>query len=719
MKFFQHIVFKALVSLMVITSSAIAESQFKQGLKYATPEIVSSLEEFQPQKNIDTAVGKIGVFFKIKPGWHIYWKNSGEAGLPTKIEWETPANWNVGETLYPSPTKFKEKGNVITYGYKDQILLLSNLYGPAEENSEKKVKLKADITFLVCKDICIPGKTTLTEEFKFSKNVQLAPTKHYKLFKKNIRNLPLKSAPIKTSYVHANNNTSKSYGLIEILSKKPISANTAQVFPYSYGTQKTIKPKLLNYKNKQFISFPITEKLKNPFRIEVNFKNKNYSASIINRNKTKEISSNIELLYKNGESLTFKTQKTTQQEPTSLNKSSGIFLAIISAFLAGILLNLMPCVLPVISIKATSLTKLCDKGKGQVIFSSLAFTAGILSTFFILALFVILLQFYGQSIGWGFQFQYPGFVFVLLIVVFILSLSFFDFYQIQIPFLSKASVYFCEKKSLFAKSFFDGVLATLLSTPCTAPMLGTALAFAFSKSPIQIILVFLSIGFGLAFPYLLLSISPKLQSFIPKPGEWMTSFKHLMGLLLMATCIWLFTVLQSLDAEASKWALWSLVFVAFVIWGLGAFKKKFLRLIILLLAIIGISKLWPLAIGEKSFSTGNIKWNNYSEQIIQQARNEERPIFIDFTADWCITCKANEFFIINTSEVQSILESRNYYSVMADWTNGSDLITNALQKYGGNGVPHYVLIPPDGNSYKALPTVMTKSSLIKELKNLN
>ena len=427
--------------------------------------------------------------------------------------------------------------------------------------------------------------------------------------------------------------------------------------------------------------------------------------------------------------LKFRTVSKKDEQPKDVQPkpapapATGLLLALGFAFLGGMLLNLMPCVLPIISIKIMGFIGSADQSRQTTVYSALMFGAGVLSTFLVLAATVTSLRTLGYSLGWGFQFQHPPFVLGLTFVVFLLSLSFFDLYTVALPGLQKANRAASKVQGHYAKHFFDGVLATALSTPCTAPFLGTALAFAFSQSAAVTFGIFMSIGFGLALPYVYLATNPRLIAFLPAPGNWMFRVRQLMGFALLGTVVWLLFVLQRLTEAGALWALVVMLVLYFALWFRSALLesgssplRNLVVTAVAATAVLGIvSVLYPTLVAKRGMMPmaehGRIKWIPFSAKLLEEAPARGETLFIDFTASWCITCKVNEYVVIDTEPVVEAIRRYGITPVKADWTTGDEEVTAALRRFGAEGVPLYVVIPPDGEPI-VLSTLPSASSLI-------
>jgi thiol:disulfide interchange protein DsbD len=422
-------------------------------------------------------------------------------------------------------------------------------------------------------------------------------------------------------------------------------------------------------------------------------------------------------------------------------QSQPLYLYFIFAFIGGILLNIMPCVLPVIALKVFGLVSLGGDQPGRVRKLGWVFSLGILVSFLSLALIVILLQAAGEQVGWGFQFQEPAFVIAMCTIVFAFGLSLFGVYEIQLPgsavtgmseLLTKQST---SGKSL-SSSFAEGVFATILATPCTAPFLGTALGFAFSQPAPIILLLFASVALGMALPYLVLTSRPAWTKFLPKPGVWMVKAKQLMGFLMMATLLWLLYVLgKQLGMEAVVWTGAFLLVVGLACWLIGSFatlsssrkQHAFTWLGVALLLFVGYQTFLTTVFdaqtvlasttdGTQPEIEGSIHWYPFSLQSLDEQLRSNKPVFVDFTAEWCLTCKVNEKAVIGDDDVINKFKSLDVIAVRADWTNRNPDITQLLAKFGRSGVPLYVIFPAGKPGEPiVLPEVITTGIVLDAL----
>ncbi len=416
--------------------------------------------------------------------------------------------------------------------------------------------------------------------------------------------------------------------------------------------------------------------------------------------------------------------------------NTGLLVNLLFAFLGGIILNVMPCVFPVLSIKIMSLVGSARQDTKEILKGSLVYTAGILVSFFILGLSVVILKLAGQSVGWGFQFQNVGFVIFLLTLIWVFGLSLFDVFVIQLPGMPTATK--ASSKKGHAGSFFSGVFAVLLATPCTAPLLGAALGWAFAQPPLIILLSFLIIGLGLAFPFILIGFFPGLIKWIPKPGPWMDTFKNIMAFLLMATVIYLVRVLYFMLNVQLINVFWYMLFVAVSLWILGHFaspvqpkRKRSIATLVALVIAIG-SGFYFLRF-DAGHSTESVQtsenglyqrdphhpgWYVFQPELVEALRDENKPVFLDFAAEWCLTCKTNEAAVLFTDEIQNVFKEKGVYLLRGDNTKKNPVILQWLEKFNRAGVPLYVLYLPDQEEPIVLPEVITKEMILNQLEKI-
>lgn len=399
---------------------------------------------------------------------------------------------------------------------------------------------------------------------------------------------------------------------------------------------------------------------------------------------------------------------------------------ILLAFIGGIILNVMPCVLPVLSIKALSIVKQSHQDKKDIFKHSLAYTFGILLSFLILSTIVILIKLSGELVGWGFQFQNPTFVIVLYSVMFVFALSMFDVLIFQAPGMNVA--YQASGKTGFSGSFLSGIFAVILATPCTAPFLGTALGFAFSQPPFIILAIFLAIGLGLAMPFLMIGIFPSSIKILPKPGNWMNIFKEAMGFLLLATSVWLLNVVYTqLGGSNLIRVLFFTVVLALASWLYGTFvkpqyskaKQWVMTIIAVLVVVFGAYFLLQFkeadSVNSAEAAHADGLWKTFSEEAVYALIDEGKPVFVDFSAEWCMTCKTNETTVLWTKEIEDAFVNKGVTLFAGDYTRKDPTIHAWLKKFNKAGVPLYLLYIPGQNEPIVFPELITKGMVLDKL----
>lgn len=773
----------------------------------------------QPPPNAETPAGRIGVRFQIAPGWHIYWRNTGQAGLPTRIDWELPEDWKASQLRWPTPYKIVEQGGIITYGYTNEVLLFADLFPPLViPDVKQRAKIGANVSWLACKNVCIPGQSSLEIILPFSTSEALATSKEYSLFEEvasrspqtlqndsqsskfegpwkafrletlssqimaspgqaitdflRLRHVPIKDVQRISQQIQVFPYASGDFeiGETKIVAVSQVGSQNLSPSASSHETTDTMGDKPADIFSDFLITIPIlisseaamgshiiqgsiafAPELFGPAqRLNKTGLTLEWSLPIVvvppQSNlvpKDKSIlHPEIEALLKNDSNFHILTDRVVggkeqpspgeQVSPTAArgtNSGKGFAFALLSAFLGGIILNLMPCVLPIIAIKVLGIVKQTQQSPKRRFTYTLSFMFGILSSFLFLALLVISFRSVGHQLGWGFQLQSPSFVFLLALTIFVLSLSLFDVFTVSLPFLQKANVLGSRISAPFFKHFFEGILTTLLSTPCTAPILYSALAFAFSAPPIFTIAIFLAVGFGLSFPYLLLASNTKLLNLLPRPGNWMIAFRQLMGFFLLATVVWLLFILQHQTEDGASWALGVLLVAYFCFWlkrtlskekDPGA-KKIFVSGVIGVFFLLVLFSAWSKITGDEASGETQtselIQWQPYSPKLIEVLKAKGTPIFIDFTADWCVTCKVNEFLVVETAKVAQAIRDYGITAVKGDWTKGDETITKALNSFGAQGVPLYVVIPKGGREPLVLSSILTSGALLDAFRN--
>jgi thiol:disulfide interchange protein DsbD len=695
----------SVVCLWIFAFAPRGEGQSYQGRELVKAELLADTDAVVPGKPFT-----IGLLLRMAPGWHTYWKFSGDAGIPTELKWKLPQGWKIGEIQWPIPLKTTDPGDIQTYGYQDEVLLTQEITPPAKID-KSSVKLSADATWLVCEKICIPGNASL--QLELPKSTTSVPT-NAEIFDRFRRLLPQNWPEPKVATA-----TWKRAGSDLRLSVKSVT--------------------LANYPNVDFYPLPRGDTVVGHPQLESRTANE-----VVFRVPLESASKDLPSI----QGLVVFAQRADGNERAAWQISAsaiasvtsatsipvrGIFTFLLFGFLGGIILNLMPCVLPVISLKIFGFVQHAGQSRQEILRSGIAFAGGIFAWFIGLALLLIALKAAGREITWGgFQFTNPYFVLALSVIVLVFALNLFGVFEISLPQSATRGVLGWTGAQGDVGSFFQGVFATVLATPCTAPFLGTALGFAFTQSPAIILSIFFAIAAGMSAPYLLLCAQPAWLRFLPRPGPWMLHVKQFMGFLLLATLLFLLYVLGAQRGlEGAIWASCFLLFVSIACWMKGSFivaTTSFARRsVVIVLMLVLLIATGVYFIGDKfrftKISTNATQlagdWQAFTPERLQTELEQGHSVFVDFTAAWCLTCKFNEANVLEGAAVREAFQRHAIVKLKADWTNGDPVITKLLQRFGRPGVPLYVLYPGKSAEPIVFPELLTKSIILDKLETIS
>jgi thiol:disulfide interchange protein/DsbC/DsbD-like thiol-disulfide interchange protein len=661
-----------------------ARAQQQGGKVLVTASLISDVNSIQAGQKF-----RIGVLYRIEPGWHIYWKYPGDAGIPTKIAWQLPEGFKVHDLQWPIPAREKEPGDLEVFAYSSEVLLFAEVEAP-QSLSSGPIEIQAKSDWLVCQDFCIPGSAQLSLTVNAGVN---APSQSAEIFEKYTARLPKPLlAALKIGFGRSGKSLSLSVAgapngsVLDFFPLAPTGVVIGHVA--RKGNQLSIpietEPKPLN-------------RLDGVLVVGSGDNRQGYEINAASPTATARIGS-------------------LPQTVTFL----GILQALGLAMIGGLILNVMPCVLPVISLKIFGFVSEAGQQPDKAFRLSMAFSLGILFCFAVLAVIVILLQAAGTQVGWGFQFQDYRFIVLISCLVFAFALNLFGVYELSVSAKATGSLAKLASGQGYGSAFFQGVFATSLATPCTAPFLGTASAFAFAQPGWVTFSVLLFIGVGMALPYLVLAINPNWLRYLPKPGNWMVRLKQFMGFLLIATLLWLMWVLGQMKGANAIISLGAILLViAILAWIKGSFwapassvRSRVWAATTMLLVILA-------AAGADAFVTqpSQLAWQHFSKNALENGLASGRPVFVDFDADWCIACKTNERFAIDTPRVRQEFSKRNVVLLKADWTNGDPEITRILKQHGRAGVPMYLVYPAGRSDEQpvVLPELITSKMVLEAL----
>ena len=664
----------------------------------------------------------VAVTFRNLPQWHTYWKNPGDTGLPFEFRFESDGkDVELSPLEWPNPRRYlqQKEGSIggegtLAFGYSGEYSFFFSLPPPmARKAKAGQTDLTVFSRWLMCRDVCIPGQGSLAigqGPFEVSpqdlkKRLEAIPRE--RPFPPQLKLLLGKSkgegelalyyeiaalGPGPSARARARDgNLLTPFPLDPFEFKRETLRNSLEAGEKKLHGQYTIEwngqystPPLPFPSHGQF-SRPYTFKflLDNPFTQRVEVIKKTFS-SFQKRDVQREAF--------------FSSQPQTQLR--SQPRSQHLLSLILLAFIGGAFLNIMPCVLPVITLKLFGLIKYRGASKGAIFKHNVFYSLGILVTFFVLALTVFFLKASGESMGWGFQLQSPHFVSAIMAILFILTLNLFGLFEF--PTLGGKIAGQIQGKNRSWSHFFSGMLSTFLATPCSAPFLGTALAFAFTADFPTLLGMFLSMGMGLASPFLVTACYPRLVSLLPSPGPWMEHFKKFLGLTLIFTVIWLFHIfIAQTDTAMAMRFLMILALLFFAIYGhhSSLFKRPLWKVLALALPLLLFVHmlLGPLSKMPSSGSSSSVEWRPWSVESLERYRREGQLVFMDFTAKWCLTCQVNEKLVLQTQGFRQLAKTYKMKLLLADWTKPNLAIGNWLAQQGTVGIPAYFIQTPRGD----------------------
>lgn len=559
---------------------------------------------------------RVGVRLEVEEGWHIYGRDPGLTGLPTEVAWDLPEGVEAGELRYPPAEVFEFEGER-DFGYSGEVFLSASLH--VSENFEGPLTIGARVSWLACRDLCIPGERDLELSVAVGEETVLSEA------------------------------TRELFGEREEVAEEPGAA---------------------------------------------------------------------------------------AEKPLTL-KALALFL--LFGFIGGFLLNLMPCVLPVIGVKIMSVVKNAGDTPRAVLLQGWMYTAGIVVSFWILAAVVIVLQAAGQALGQGFQFQHLPFLIFVTALIFVLALSMLGVFSVDLTSGSYQKASELSGRKGLTGAFFTGFVVTAVATPCTAPFLGAAMGFAFAQPPIVTVLVFTAVGLGLAFPFTLLAHKPEWLRFVPKPGVWMEYFKQAMGFLMMGAVVWLIWVINlSQGGDTVVWTVAFLFVLGIAAWVYGTFGtplqsrsvRRWARLAILVLLLVGVMGIlegqmnWREAASEGAGSSradgsndSDLEWVDFTPERLDELLASDQPVFVNFTAAWCLSCKVNERTSIEIARTRAVKEETDAVFVYGDWTNQDPEIASFLRQHDRAGVPLYLVYGEDRENPQVLPEILTPGILERALRS--
>ena len=654
----------ALVLAIILATNAVA----------ATPPQVSVSAALQsPMQSGKTDWAAITL--NVAPHWHIYWKNPGETGLPTQIAWDLPRGVNAGPIAWPLPQRFETDG-IINFGYSRLVTLLVPLRAGV---AVSRAVARARISWLACAEMCSPGEATVT-----------LPLGGHAVSQTMVVSAALASVPGRLT-----GRAAMSENAIRIHVALPAAGNIdvrrVEFFPDT--------PNLIDYHA--------------PAAVQMIDDGLDIQLTRSTLRSVPTVVSGI-LSLGNGRSFILSAARPFVVVPVTglAETANGLIVALVFAFLGGLVLNVMPCVLPIISMKALTLTR--GQSAGALKRDGVAYFAGVLLTFFAVATTLVVLRSSGTALGWGFQLQSPIMTFFLFLLTGAIGFNLLGVFETPLAFAGVGDR--LTRGDTARAAFFTGVLAAIVASPCTAPFMGAAIGYALTQTTLVSLVVFVVLGAGFAAPYTALAFAPGIVWILPKPGLWMLRLRELLAFPMLATALWLLWVLDvQVGSHGLAIALALVLGLIFLAW-LTRHGQGRLRLVSLAagagLLVFGATALEPAAQANSS----GIEWRPWSADSVKKARQEGKLVLVDFTAAWCITCLVNERVALGDRTVIARLRDAHVAVFRGDWTNRDAAIAAELDRHARSGVPLYLLYPPGEERQPiVLPQVLTPSSVLRGL----
>jgi thiol:disulfide interchange protein DsbD len=602
----------------------------------------------------------LGIRLQMQEGWHTYWENPGDSGDPFEVKWVTDPGIIIENVEWPTPSSIPYPP-LMTFGYEGDVIFPFKVFRSLDSSIEN---INAELEFLICADICIPEKASLS--------LNLRSAKPDPMLSRAISALP-------NEFIKTNSFIENGYLKVTFQSVNPL--NEVYFFPRELD--------LLVYETSQQLD-----------QLEDGL----YQLSLPLQNKGPVEFSGI--LAINGKG--FQVQETLTNAP-----SLSLWKAIIFALIGGLILNLMPCVFPVISLKVLSFVSMGGNDQNKIRNHALLFSCGVIATFLAIAITLLVIRSSGAMIGWGYQLQSPMIVGILTLVMIAIGLILLTKINLMVGLSSIGSS--AQRRNDYFGSFSTGVLAVVVASPCTAPFMGAAIGYALLQPSVATLPIFLSLALGFAGPYLLLALKPKWISSLPKPGPWMEHLKQFFAFPMLATALWLMWVFM---LQTSGDALILLLILGLLlgasIWMIDTFSSKWKWSGIIMTALISMQVLNDLPVRDNTELTDSSvpRWSLMTESEMQSMN---QAYLINFTAAWCITCQANEKAALSRPRVKEYLNQEDITYIKADWTNRDDDIARGLAKYERSGIPLYIFWKPGMKNSKILPAVLTEDLLLQAL----
>lgn len=676
-------------------------------------DLISEYSEFEPGSHI-----LLGVVVTMKPHWHSYWRNPGDSGMPTTIDWELPEGFEVGEIQWPTPERFVLEG-LVSFGYEGEFTLLMALQTPPDFPLGGEVDIKGTVKWLECKDICLPGSGTVS--------LQLRSAEESGEVNKDIEQAADR-IPTYVEWPLSVESTSEGAALRVQLPEN--SASFSRFFPYEEGA---------------WVLEPEPLLVREDGHLEIRLRRND------NASDSPDTPAGV-LVDDQGRGVELRPMDSPSAADPGLDeeKPKGILYYLGFAFLAGIGMNLLPCIFPVLGLKISGFIEQAQGDQASVRKHALVFGAGVVISLWILGAVVGLL-----GAAWGAQFQDPRVVIGMLLILTFFTMNLFGVFELGNSLTTVGSG--LSQKQGYGGSFFQGVLLTVIGTPCTGPVLAVVIVWMFTQ-PVWIgFLAFTLMGVGMALPYVALAFSPKLIEKLPRPGNWMITFKQASAfMIVLFLWVLLYVLRGQISGEGTVQVVGAMMLVCFAAWVLGTWAapgrsrrsellaKVFCTLLLILSGFLAFSYHVPVsertgALQAQIDSGTPIRWSEvtvdlaerlvddgvpvhyrpYSPELVEELREQGHRVFVDFTADWCTICKINKFNALHKDDVMKAFQEHDVVTLRADWTSRDEVIAEILADYGRRGVPVYQLFDATpGTRATLLPEKLSPDIIFEALDKL-
>ncbi|MGF1758553.1 thioredoxin family protein [Photobacterium sagamiensis] len=621
--------------------------------------------------------------------WKTYWRSPGESGIAPTIDWSLSNNLNNVDWQWPLPKRYEFLG-VETLGYKTHAIFPLTFH---IDDMNKPAFLSGMLTMSSCTNVCVLTDYELNLDFTPTNLTPAADNLH--LYNQGMSQVPKSSPTVSLEQL----SWDEAKQTVTVLATNTMGWQSPDVFIDGNSTKvkdtSFLTPDITVNGNQLIATLGVTSWFGKPDLL-----NEPLNITVGDSNVAVELTG------------------TTTNQPVAINAGTPLFKMIAFALLGGLILNIMPCVLPVLGMKLSSIIATEGMAKRQIRRQFLASATGILTSFWLLAGFLMLLKLSGQALGWGIQFQNPYFIGAMILITGLFAANMLGLLEIRLS--SDTNTWLATRgDNSYTGHFIQGMFATLLATPCSAPFLGTAVAFALGADYITLLAVFTALAMGMAAPWLLIAIFPQLATLLPKPGAWMDKVKNLFGLMMLATSLWLLSLMSNFLSTMTIWLV-GICLIVLLLWRLGTVKGG--KPVIITIALLFLGSATGLILGSVTadrWSTplpADLPWQQLNVAAIKQAVDDGNTVFVDVTADWCITCKANKIGVLLRQPVYSQLQADNIVRMRGDWTKPSDYVTGFLQTNGRFGVPFNIVYGPAAPQGIPLPVILTREEVAQALR---